>query len=267
MLTAEWVEAWGELKTVLAGMDAPSGGRWWDADPALSEQYLMGLTDVPAALVRQMAQGVSRKYATRPAVKTLRDWALEIKQAKPSDLRVLTDTAGAEGKPLPHRPASPQLTGPGGSAISVLTDAARRTVQSGGVISAEARAIIRGLKEREAAQARSAGRVIVSEADAGDWGIETKSGSSVERMPARWSEAKARAMAAEQAAKYPHLVIGVWCKSDAVIAIGERIPGFTSAAAPIVREREAAAVRLGSRRAFIEAHATTSSLRAVIACA
>ena len=181
----------------------------------VAASYAAVLSRFPDSTLRAMFEGVLLRYDERPSVKALAEWAAEIAQARPA-------------LPAYFAPETPRLTGPapascGGSALAVITDAARQSKASGGSpIPDDAKAIFRQLREREKSGAGSAGAVIVPRAEAGDWGIEhIRQDGTRDRLPARWSEAAARTKAAEQAAKYPHLTVRVWCQS--AVGAGELV--------------------------------------------
>ena len=169
----------------------------------VAASYAAVLSRFPDATLQAMYEGVLLRYDERPSVKALNEWAAEIAQSRPALPAYLTSDA-------------PRLTGPapascGGSALAIITDAARQSKAAGAAIPEDAKAIFRQLRDREK---QGAGCVIVPRAEAGDWGIEhIRQDGTRDKLPARWSEAAARAKAAEQAAKYPHFTVRVWCQS------------------------------------------------------
>ncbi len=167
---------------------------------------LIRISDEDGKAIRN---GLLFRYDERPSVKALADWARELSASRLPDVPayLLPDIRSAG------------IGRPGVAAVALLTTAARNAKADGGAIPAAAKEAIRLLRD----QHKGATAVIVPVADAGDWGLEHKyKDGRLDRLPARYSEAAARQKAKEQAAKYPHVTVRVYCKSDSAIPVGGR---------------------------------------------
>lgn len=179
--------------------------------------YVSLLLRVPDDIGRKMRDGVLMRYNDRPDVKALGEWAASLAQSKPSAPEYLrlsaanadSDLLGGSG-PDDYRQGHPQR--PGGAGLAVLTEAARETRKHGGAIPQAMKDATRWLRERE----QTGPAPTVCREDAGDWGVEyvNPDGTS-EKPPARYTEAVARAKAAEVRRQYPHLSVRVWCRGAA----------------------------------------------------
>lgn len=135
---------WGQLKVRLQTLDGFPV--WTDKTGGiLAENYFADLQDIPDPLVLRMVAGIGRRYDRRPSAKHLREWASEMAQSVPSDMKQLTgysdqcysdhsfsDDSGGESLPVAYRGGSVRLEAPVGGvaayAAQVLPPPAAREI-------------------------------------------------------------------------------------------------------------------------------------------
>jgi len=191
----------GQLSSQLSTMNGYPG--WSDT---MADNYFLGLCDLPNDLVARLVPLVQRKFDDRPSVKVFRAWAAEVQAASsPSQLPdYLTPKASLTG---------PTLANPTASVMGLLTDAGRETKRQGGSIPAAAKETLRWLRAQSAKDELAP---VIGQVDRGNWGLEhVKQDGEVVRLPARYSEAAARAKADDQARRHTHLRVRVWCAENA----------------------------------------------------
>lgn len=201
----EWADAFAGVVAVLALMDPPSGGQWWSE--ALESVWLASLRGVPASLLKRSVPLMMNQFGPRPNSKAYREWLHTLADSSSrGDLPdYLTPKASLPGPVL----SGSSMTNPAASVMGLLTDAGRETKRQGGEIPQTAKERLRWLREQSAKDGLAP---VLARADRGCWGIEhVKADGSVDKLPARYSEAAARAQCEELSRKYSHLRVRVWC--------------------------------------------------------
>ena len=199
----------GQLSSQLSTMNGYPG--WSDT---MADNYFLGLCDLPNDLVARLVPLVQRKFDDRPSVKVFRAWAAEVQAASsPSQLpHYLTPKAALTG---------PTLANPTASVMGLLTDAGRETKRQGGSIPAAAKETLRWLRAQSAKDELAP---VIGQVDRGNWGLEhVKPDGEVVRLPARYSEAAARAKADDQARRHTHLRVRVWCAENKALESAARL--------------------------------------------
>ena len=194
-------KVFGQLSSQLSTMGGFPG--WSDT---MADNYFLGLCDIPDDLAARLVPLVQRKFDDRPSVKQLREWAAEVQTASsPGQLPAyLAPKAALTG---------PTLTNPAASVMGLLTEAGRETKRQGGTIPPAAKEALRWLRQQAA---KDGPAPVVGQADRGNWGLEyVKQSGDVERYPARYSEAAARAKCDDMARKHVHVRVRVWCAESA----------------------------------------------------
>ena len=194
-------KVFGQLSSQLSTMGGFPG--WSDT---MADNYFLGLCDIPDDLAARLVPLVQRKFDDRPSVKQLREWAAEVQTASsPGQLPgYLTPKAMLTG---------PAMTNPAASVMGLLTEAGRETKRQGGTIPPAAKEALRWLRLQAA---KDGPAPVVGQADRGNWGLEyVKQSGDVERYPARYSEAAARAKCDDMARKHVHVRVRVWCAESA----------------------------------------------------
>ena len=209
-------KVFGQLSSQLSTMGGFPG--WSDT---MADNYFLGLCDIPDDLAARLVPLVQRKFDDRPSVKQLREWAAEVQTASsPGQLPAyLTPKAMLTG---------PAMTNPAASVMGLLTEAGRETKRQGGTIPPAAKEALRWLRQQAA---KDGPAPVIGQADRGNWGLEhiQPDGTAV-KLPARYSEAAARAKADDQARRHTHLRVRVWCAENNSLENK-----------PLDREKEAAA--------------------------
>ena len=194
-------KVFGQLSSQLSTMGGFPG--WSDT---MADNYFLGLCDIPDDLAARLVPIIQRKFDDRPSVKQLREWAAEVQTASsPGQLPAyLTPKAALTG---------PTMTNPAASVMGLLIEAGRETKRQGGTIPPAAKEALRWLRQQAAKDGPSP---VVGQADRGNWGLEyVKQSGDVERYPARYSEAAARAKCDDMARKHVHVRVRVWCAESA----------------------------------------------------
>lgn len=202
-------KVFGQLSSQLSTMGGFPG--WSDT---MADNYFLGLCDLPDALAARLVPLIQRKFDERPSVKALREWAAEVQTASsPGQLPdYLTPKALLTG---------PALVNPTASVMGLLTEAGRETRRTGGAIPDKAKETLRWLREQSAKDGLAP---VVGQADRGDWGLEyVKQTGEVERYPARYSEAAARAKCDDMARKHVHVRVRVWCAENKALESAARL--------------------------------------------
>ena len=217
-------KVFGQLSSQLSTMGGFPG--WSDT---MADNYFLGLCDLPDDLAARLVPLVQRKFDDRPSVKQLREWAAEVQTASsPGQLPAyLAPKAALTG---------PTLTNPAASVMGLLTEAGRETKRQGGTIPPAAKEALRWLRQQAA---KDGVAPVVGQADRGNWGLEyVKQSGDVERYPARYSEAAARAKCDDMARKHVHVRVRVWCAENKPL---ENKPLESAEAVRLGQEKEAAA--------------------------
>ena len=212
-------KVFGQLSSQLSTMGGFPG--WSDT---MADNYFLGLCDIPDELAARLVPLIQRKFDDRPSVKQLREWAAEVQTASsPGQLPAyLTPKAMLTG---------PAMTNPAASVMGLLTEAGRETKRQGGTIPPAAKEALRWLRQQAA---KDGPAPVIGQADRGNWGLEyVKQSGDVERYPARYSEAAARAKCDDMARKHVHVRVRVWCAENKPLESAEAIR--------LDREKEAAA--------------------------
>ena len=211
-------KVFGQLSSQLSTMGGFPG--WSDT---MADNYFLGLCDIPDELAARLVPLIQRKFDDRPSVKQLREWAAEVQTASsPGQLPAYLAPKAALTGPgacgiLPAQSLTwipqPTLTNPAASVMGLLTEAGRETKRQGGTIPPAAKEALRWLRQQAA---KDGPAPVVGQADRGNWGLEyVKQSGDVERYPARYSEAAARAKCDDMARKHVHVRVRVWCAESA----------------------------------------------------
>lgn len=211
---------WGRLAGRMSTM---SGFPGWSE--TMADNYFADLCDLPENVAAAMIPQVQKQFDGRPSVKQLREWAVSLSLRSSSGQMpdyltpkaALTGAALAEAgcrKPLTNdRSSGDHLTNPAASVMGLLTDAGRETKKQGGAIPDVAKETLRWLREQAG---KDGVAPVVGVSNRGNWGLEhVLPDGATRRLPARYSEAAARAKADEQSRAYSHLRVRVWCAESA----------------------------------------------------